>query len=366
MQGSFNMNAVSIQTASKTYPVFVGSGVVKQLSSFIKSNFPSLTRLMIITDETVADLYLRDLEKALTPYKVSACIVPSGEMAKTFDVYYQCLSFALEHNLDRKSILLSFGGGAVGDLGGFVAATYMRGVPFIQVPTTILAHDSAVGGKVAINHPMGKNMIGAFYQPEAVFYDLSFLSSLPLNEKRSGFAEVIKHGLINDQDFYESLKKNIKTLELLSNENLHFFLTRGIEIKNKFVSEDEKETGIRAFLNFGHTLGHAIEAEMGYGKWTHGEAVIVGILFALEFSKKKYALNFDIKQFKNWISHLGYETKIPLHLKTENLLKRMKQDKKSIDQKVKFVLLTEIGKPILVEISDDDLFRELSQFKLQA
>ena len=362
MRGSFNMDALSIQTASKAYPVYIGIGAVTQLSSFIKSHFPALTSLMIITDETVANLYLRDLETALTPYQLKTCVVPSGEKAKTFDVYYQCLSFALEHKLDRSSLLLSFGGGAVGDLGGFVAATYMRGISFIQVPTTILAHDSAVGGKVAINHPLGKNMIGAFYQPEAVFYDLSFLSSLPLNEKRSGFAEVIKHGLINDKDFLESLMKNIETLELIPDENLHHLLTRGIEIKNTFVSKDEKEKGERAFLNFGHTLGHAIEAEMGYGSWTHGEAVMVGILFALELSIKKYRLFFPVEQFKAWLIRLGYETKIPSHLAMDHLMARMKQDKKSIDQKVNFVLLTEIGKPILVEIGDDELMRELKRF----
>ena len=162
----------------------------------------------------------------------------------------------------------------------------MRGIPFIQIPTTILAHDSAVGGKVAINHPAGKNMIGAFYQPEAVIYDINFLVSLTVHEKRSGFAEVIKHGLIQDNSFYQWLKENITSLNHFSEEELIHFLARGIEIKSVIVAEDEKETGIRAYLNFGHTLGHAIEAELGYGKITHGEAVLIGMLFALQLSKK--------------------------------------------------------------------------------
>lgn len=356
------MERISIQTASKTYPVFVGSGSIKQLNTFIKDAFPSVSKVMIITDETIADLYLFEIQQALNGFQQQSCIVPSGEKAKTFDVYYQCLTFALENKLDRKSLVIAFGGGAVGDLGGFVAATFMRGIPFIQVPTTILAHDSAVGGKVAINHPSGKNMIGAFYQPAAVFYDLDFLKSLPLHEKRSGFAEVIKHGLIHDASFYLWLNEHILSLENLSLSELNYMLVRGIEIKRDFVSVDERETGIRAFLNFGHTLGHAIEAEAGYGKWTHGEAVAIGMIFALELSRKKAGLSFDIEGFKEWLQQLGYVIELPKELAFDNLIARMKQDKKSINQKVSFVLLNNIGSPILYEITDDDLLNELYIF----
>ena len=356
------MEPITIQTASKTYPVFIGSGVINQLPSFIHEAFPTITNLMILTDETVANLYLSDMQEALNPFDCKSCIVPSGERAKTFDVYHQCLTFALENRLDRKSVVLAFGGGAVGDLGGFVAATFMRGIPFIQVPTTILAHDSAVGGKVAINHSLGKNMVGAFYQPEAVFYDLDFLPSLPMHEKRSGFAEVIKHGLIHDPSFYSWLLEHIDSLESLGADDLSHMLSKGIEIKGAFVSKDEREEGIRAFLNFGHTLGHAIEAEMGYGKWTHGEAVVIGMLFALELSRKKAGLTFDCEQFKNWLTKLGYETNMPKELVYNKLIERMKQDKKSVGQKVKFVLLKEIGSPVLYEISDEELMTELYKF----
>src|SRR5690606_22285980 len=212
-----------------------------------------------------------------------------------------CLTFALEQKLDRKSVILAFGGGAVGDLSGFVAASFMRGIPFIQIPTTILAHDSAVGGKVAINHPLGKNMIGAFYQPEAVFYDLDFLHSLPLHERRSGFAEVIKHSLISDEDFYVWLRENVHDLDQLRNEEMLYFLKKGIRIKEQIVSQDEKESGIRAFLNFGHTLGHAIEGEAGYGNITHGEGVVIGMMFALGLSKKKLGLSFHLDEFESWL-----------------------------------------------------------------
>jgi 3-dehydroquinate synthase len=238
----------------------------------------------------------------------------------------------------------------------------MRGIPFIQVPTTILAHDSAVGGKVAINHPLGKNMIGAFHQPEAVFYDLELLQTLPEQEIRSGFAEVIKHALIYDASFYNWLKSDINNLNSLTSEQLFESLKKGIQIKNEFVSKDEKETGIRAYLNFGHTLGHAIESEMGYGNFTHGEAVMIGMIFALKISKEVSGLSFNTEEFITWVKGLGYQTEIPAHLTVERLLSKMKQDKKSAGGSVRFVLLNQIGKPNLQELSDDFLLDQLKNF----
>lgn len=356
------MKRVLIKTPDRTYPVYIGTGAIEGLGSYIRDTFPALTNLMIITDETVRGLHLPVLETALTGMEAKVCTVPSGESAKTFEVYYQCLSFALEHKLDRKSLILAFGGGAVGDLAGFVATTFMRGIPFIQIPTTILAHDSAVGGKVAINHPSGKNMVGSFYQPQAVFYDLTFLDSLPQKEMRSGFAEVIKHSLIHDMNFYLSLKNNIRSLESLPPDEVSKMLTKGIEIKGSIVAEDEKEAGVRAFLNFGHTLGHAIEAEKGYGEWTHGESVAVGMLFALQLSKTLLGLCFDINEFKRWLEQLGYKTDLPEDLAHSNLLGRMKQDKKSEGQNVRFVLLEEVGKPVIYQASDDLILQELALF----
>lgn len=356
------MNSISIKTPGRTYPVYIGSGAIEGLGSYIKDTFPALTNLMIITDETVRTIHLPVLEAALKGIDAKVCTVPSGERAKTFEVYYQCLSFALEHKLDRKSLILAFGGGAVGDLGGFVAATFMRGIPFIQIPTTILAHDSAVGGKVAINHPSGKNMVGSFYQPQAVFYDLNFLNSLPPKEVRSGFAEVIKHSLIHDMNFYLSLKDNIRSLDGLPSEELSGMLTKGIEIKGMIVAKDEKEAGVRAFLNFGHTLGHAIEAEKGYGEWTHGESVAVGMLFALQLSKKMLDLRFDVNEFRCWLDQLGYQTDLPEDLSHSKLLERMKQDKKSEGRNVRFVLLKEVGGPVIHQVSDDFILQELAIF----
>ncbi|MEH6991799.1 3-dehydroquinate synthase [Neobacillus drentensis] len=356
------METIEIQTSSKSYNVFVGEGVRSEISTFFKNHFTSLTRILIITDETVGRIHLDKVLPFLTEWNPVVFTAPSGEKAKTFEVFYDALSVALENRLDRKSAILAFGGGAVGDLSGFVASAFMRGIPFIQVPTTILAHDSAVGGKVAINHPLGKNMIGAFHQPEAVFYDLELLHSLPEQEIRSGFAEVIKHALIDDASFYQWLKSDIHNLNTLTSEQLFESLTRGIQIKNEFVSKDEKETGIRAYLNFGHTLGHAIESEMGYGNFTHGEAVMIGMIFALNLSKEVSGLSFNTEEFITWVKGLGYQTEIPAHLSVERLLSKMKQDKKSAGGSVKYVLLKQIGKPKLQELSDDFLLGQLKNF----
>jgi 3-dehydroquinate synthase len=356
------METIKIQTESKNYNVFVGEGVRKELSSFLTNHFEGLTRILIITDETVAKLHLEKLVLELTSWEPVIFTAPSGEKAKTFDVYHAALSAALENRLDRKSVILSFGGGAVGDLSGFVAASFMRGIPFIQIPTTILAHDSAVGGKVAINHPLGKNMIGAFHQPEAVFYDLDFLKTLPAHEIRSGFAEVIKHALIDDSDFFDWLKENVDGLESLPLVLLSESLIKGIKIKGKIVGQDERETGIRAYLNLGHTLGHAIESEMGYGNFTHGEAVMVGMIFAVKISKELLGLSFNLEEFIEWVEKLGYDSKIPSGLSNEKLIDKMKQDKKSVRDSIRFVLLEQLGQPILKEISEQTLYEQLKSF----
>ncbi|MFJ7725553.1 3-dehydroquinate synthase [Neobacillus sp. NPDC097160] len=356
------METVLIETESKKYPVFVGEGIIKELNAFLSKHFSNLTKILIITDQTVAGLHLEKLQSVLKTWNPVIFTAPSGEKAKTFEVFYEALSTALENRLDRNSVILSFGGGAVGDLSGFVAASFMRGIPFIQVPTTILAHDSAVGGKVAINHPLGKNMIGVFYQPEAVFYDLEFLKTLPIHEIRSGFAEVIKHALIADPNFYHWLKTDVHDLNSLTLEQLSDILVKGIRIKNEFVSQDERETGVRAYLNLGHTLGHAIESEMGYGNFTHGEAVMIGMVFALKLSNELLGLAFHLNEFTDWVKRLGYETNIPDQLSFESLIGKMKQDKKSVGESIRFVLLNEVGQPRLQEISETVLLNELNSF----
>jgi len=359
------METITIKAGDQRYPVHVGYGILDHLQSFLESEYPQLTSILIITDETVGELYLKELIQAVGYKQIHSKVVPAGEKAKTFEVYYDCLSYALEKKLDRRSIILSFGGGAVGDLAGFVAASFMRGIPFVQIPTTILAHDSAVGGKVAINHPLGKNMIGAFYQPVGVFYDLNFLTSLPKAEVRSGFAEVIKHSLISNHPFYDWLKEKVESLDAIPNPLMIECLTKGIKVKASVVEKDEKEAGVRAYLNLGHTLGHAIEAEVGYGKITHGEAVVIGMVFALQLSSQTYNFEFNTTEFIQWLRHLGYRTELPEGLSSECLLGRMKQDKKSYGQSVRFVLLKEMGQPIVSEVADEFLLENLEIFKRQ-
>jgi len=353
------METIQIHTTSKDYEVILGAAAVTAIAPFLKEKFSTITKIMIISDENVASHYLETVKSLLSDYQVVEHIVPNGEKAKSFEVFYECLTAALEEKLDRKSLFIALGGGAIGDLCGFVAASYMRGIPFIQLPTTILAHDSAVGGKVAINHPLGKNMIGAFYQPEAVIYDLNFLHTLPQSERRSGFAEVMKHALIYDLSFYKWLLSEVSDLNNLTDEKLHYCLSKGIKVKEAIVSQDEKELGIRAYLNFGHTLGHAIEAESGYGSITHGEAVVMGMVFALKLSKRLVNLSFQLEPFIDWLHLLGYSTKVPSHLNMNKLIDRMKQDKKSIGQVIQFVLLEEIGKPVLFQIEESILAKEL-------
>ena len=354
------METITIHTESKIYPVLLGAGVSGCLPQVIQSRCPNASGILIITDEKVKDIHLHTVKEAAerTGLKVAVHIVPEGEHAKTFEVFYGCHSFALSEGMNRNSLVLALGGGAVGDTAGFAAATFMRGIPFIQIPTTLLAHDSAVGGKVAINHPQGKNMIGAFYQPEAVIYDSLFLKTLPLKELRSGFAEVVKHALIADPAFYRALL-DISDLREVTEAQLHRMIKRGIEIKADVVSQDEKETGIRAWLNFGHTLGHAVEGAMGYGRMTHGEAVWIGMGFALSLSADLCGLAFNHEEFNDWSRRLGYQTEIPAHLTHAELLDRMKKDKKTVSSKVKFVLLEATGKPCLKEIEDSVLLEKL-------
>ncbi|MGE7764755.1 3-dehydroquinate synthase [Peribacillus sp. NPDC096540] len=359
------MESMQIKTASKQYPVLIGKQAINELPDFITHELNQLNKILIITDEKVAELHLQTVKKALikTGKQVLHYVVPEGEHAKTFEVFYECQSYCLSQQLNRKSLIIALGGGAVGDLAGFVAATFMRGIPFIQVPTTLLAHDSAVGGKVAINHPLGKNMIGAFHQPEAVIYDLEFLQTLPLQELRSGFAEVIKHSLIADKEFYRWLKSNIVDLNNITDEQFLTMITKGIGIKASIVEEDEKEMGIRAFLNFGHTLGHAVEGSMGYGNFTHGESILIGMVYALKLSSKEQGLDFKLDEFINWVSSLGYQTTIPLQLEKETLLNLMKTDKKSINEGATFVLLKQLGSPILMDIADSVLIEEMIEMK---
>ena len=357
------MEKLTIETSSKTYPVVIGSDIFQDLSSFIEAELESVSNVWIIADETVASLYVNQLQDYLKPAfpQMVTTIVPSGEKAKSFQVFEQCHEEGLKANINRKSLILALGGGATGDLAGFVAATYMRGIRFIGLPTTLLAHDSAVGGKVAINHRLGKNMVGAFHQPEAVFYNYDLLRSLPEHEWRSGFAEAIKHGLIQDECFYNWMKDNVVKVSQMSDDVLLEVIKKGIGIKAAIVKQDEKETGIREYLNFGHTLAHSIESNLGYGKTTHGEAVLIGMIFALKLSIEKCGLLFDITDFISWAQELGYSTELP-SIAFDELLVSMKKDKKTTGSKVTFVVLNKLGSPSTIQLDDEEIVDCLTRF----
>ncbi len=334
--------------AEQPYSVHIGPDAIRLLSSDYRDRLLDADHVVVIADSRVAELHLDRLLGQLAEFTPKVLQVPAGEQAKSSDAFLECHRFLLAENCSRNTVILAFGGGAVGDLAGFVASTFMRGVPFVQVPTTILAHDSAVGGKTAINHPLGKNMIGTFYQPIAVVYDTRFFATLPLNEKRSGMAEVIKHAFISNNDWLSELLA-ISNLDAMSETELAGHLEKGIAVKAAIVEEDEFEGGVRKFLNFGHTLAHAIEAHLGYGKLTHGEAVVLGMIYALELSE-----GVEQTDFLDWAKTHGYPLELLLEIPFDSLLPFMKKDKKSTASAMNFVLLRSIGQPYMKKVEEHD------------
>ncbi|RDX02395.1 3-dehydroquinate synthase [Listeria kieliensis] len=358
------MREIKIETASQTYPVYIGEALFESLKSSFARELKRYSKLLVVTDQHVSNLHREKMEQFLSEFQnVSWFVTPNGEAAKTFSVYEAGITKAIEAGLDRKSALLAFGGGVIGDLGGMIAATYMRGIPFYQFPTTVLAHDSAVGGKVAINHPLGKNLVGNFYQPEAVVYDTSLLATLSTREMRSGFAELIKHALISDSSFLKSLEGDFASEADLYGKSLPLFLEKGIAVKADIVKQDETEQGVRAFLNFGHTFGHALEAFGGFERFLHGEAIIYGMLYALRLSKKLTGLDFEMAPFEDWLVSLGYETKLPQDVPFEAIYENMLHDKKTTFGEITFVLLREVGSLTLQTISQEVLEETFTQFK---
>ncbi|HAJ12937.1 MAG TPA: 3-dehydroquinate synthase, partial [Comamonadaceae bacterium] len=273
MTSMFAHETVSIDLGDRSYDILIGSGLLQEASAF--DGLPRSSSAVIVTNETVGPLYLDALQRLIASrhHVVHVAVLKDGESYKTWATLNQIFDVLLDRGCDRKTVLYALGGGVVGDMTGFAAACYMRGVPFVQVPTTLLAQvDSSVGGKTAINHPLGKNMIGAFYQPQRVVCDLQTLATLPRRELSAGLAEVIKYGPIHDMDFMAWTEANIDALMALDTDALAYAVRRSCEIKAAVVGQDERESGLRAILNFGHTFGHAIEAGLGFGVWLHGEA----------------------------------------------------------------------------------------------
>lgn len=343
------MTQVRIALDSRAYDIRIASGLLQSPDTFASVAAPKATAL-IVTNTTVAPLYADRLAASLAPHfaRVLRCVLPDGEVYKDWATLNRIFDVLLEHQCDRKTTLFALGGGVIGDMTGFAAASFMRGVPFVQVPTTLLAQvDSSVGGKTAINHPLGKNMIGAFYQPRLVVADLDTLSTLPQRELSAGLAEVIKHAAIADVDFLSWLEHRMDALIAREPQALAEAVARCCRIKAEVVAQDETEAGLRATLNFGHTFGHAIEAGMGYGHWLHGEGVGAGMVLAADLSVRLGLLEpGDAERLGRLIARAGLPVKAP-DLGAERWAELMQVDKKAEGGSVRFILLHGLGHPVI-------------------
>jgi len=340
------MRELTVDLGERSYPIYIGEGLLADAPRYFeKHGISKKSPLMIVTDAAVGPRYLPDLEERLAAagYRTTSVTVPSGEASKSLAMFESLMTKALEAGLDRHSAIVALGGGVVGDLAGYAAAAYMRGVRFIQMPTTILAHDSSVGGKVAVNHPLAKNMIGAFYQPEMVLYDLSTLQSLPPREVRAGLAEVVKHGLIWDAEFVAWIEANADKLLALDSEALGYALHKGCSVKAAVVSQDERENDLRAILNLGHTIGHALEAVAGYGELTHGEAISIGMVGAARIGVELGAPEEVYTVTKRVLAKCGLPVRLPAELDTDAIMDAMMHDKKFKEGSMVYVVPKAIG-----------------------
>jgi len=355
------MNTVNVELGDRSYPILIGAGLLEQAG--ILDACLGASDAMIVTNTVVGPLYLDKLTKILGERRIHTVVLPDGEASKTIDTLQLILDRLVEEKFARDSVLLTLGGGVVGDIGGFAAATYQRGIAFIQVPTTLLAQvDSAVGGKTGVNHPGGKNLVGAFHQPSCVLIDTATLSTLPDREFSAGLAEVVKYGLIADADFFVWLEENVDKVQNRENEALDYIIRRSCEIKADVVAQDETEKGQRALLNLGHTYGHAIERTLGYGQWLHGEAVAAGICMAATFSERLGRLSAEDRgRIDALLERLGLPTRPP-ELRAKEFLAAMSLDKKVRAGEIRLVLLSDIGKAeVTAEYPRDEMINLLQE-----
>lgn len=355
--------SVLIDLQERSYRINIGGGALGEAATY--ATLPSAATALIVSNSTVAPLYMQQLRSAVEGryLRIHEVSLPDGEEHKNWQTLQTIFDALLSHHCDRKTVLFALGGGVVGDITGFAAASYMRGVPFVQVPTTLLAQvDSSVGGKTAINHPLGKNMIGAFYQPQLVVCDLATLDTLPKRELSSGLAEVIKYGPIADMEFMGWLEQRMEALLARDHEALAHAVRRCCEIKGWVVGQDERESGLRAILNFGHTFGHAIETGMGYGVWLHGEGVAAGMVMAAELSRRLGLVDeVFVQRLTRLIERAGLPTKGPVIDAVDNAgryLELMRIDKKSEGGEIRFVLIDGPGRAV-VRAAPDALVREV-------
>jgi 3-dehydroquinate synthase len=350
------MATLTVELGERSYPILIETNLLKHpevLTTHLTTN-----KVVVVTNDVVEPLYFPIISRALVGFDVNKIVVPDGEQNKNLQSFEIIISKLLEMSAARDTTLIALGGGVVGDLTGFVAASFQRGMPFIQIPTTLLSQvDSSVGGKTAVNHPLGKNMIGAFYQPKAVLIDTNSLSTLPEREFSAGMAEVIKYGVIYDPDFFKWLEENQKAIKDKQFAALQYMIARCCAIKAEIVSIDERESGLRAILNLGHTFGHAIEAEKGYGNWLHGEAVSVGIILASAVATKMNWLEaLEFSRIESLLQAFDLPTVAPSEMVYEDFVRHMRHDKKVQAGQLFFVIPKGIGKALVTnEISEEVL-----------
>lgn len=352
------MQCLNVDLGDRSYPIHIGSGLLESpdlLIAKIKGK-----QVCIVTDDTVGPLYLGALEAALQGYRVTTVTLPTGEAFKNWATLQQIFDALLADRHDRSTTLIALGGGVIGDMTGFAAACYQRGVDFIQIPTTLLSQvDSSVGGKTGINHPAGKNMIGAFYQPQAVLIDTDSLKTLPPREVSAGLAEIIKYGFIRDAEFLGWLESNMSGLRALDSALVTQAIQRSCAIKAEVVAADEREGGVRAILNLGHTFGHAIETHQGYGRWLHGEAVGTGMVMALDLSARMGWISADdLARGTSIIASAGLPVAPPLDMTQADFRRLMAVDKKVLDGQLRLVLLRALGDATVTAKFDADALSE--------
>ena len=353
------VKTVQVDLGERSYPIYIGSGVLQEAALY-RRHIPG-RQVLVVSNETVAPLYLQALLEALKGFQVATVLLPDGESHKTLEVWQQIFDALLTNRFDRQCTIVALGGGVVGDMAGFAAACYQRGVHFIQVPTTLLAQvDSSVGGKTGVNHPLGKNMIGAFYQPRCVIADTGTMTTLDDRQLAAGIAEVIKYGLINDASFFEWLEQNIENLRNRDTDALVYAIARSCQDKAAIVAADEREAGQRALLNLGHTFGHAIETGVGYGEWLHGEAIAAGICIAARFSVQLGWLALQAEQrILALMQRAGLPVAPPAVLDGARFLELMSVDKKVLGGRLRLVLLHAIGAARIHEEFDLNELRKI-------
>lgn len=360
------MQTLTVNLGERSYPIHIGPNLLGD-PQWIAPHIHG-QQVMVVTNETVAPLYLEKCLASLTNFRTETVILPDGEQYKNLEVLNTIYDALLTHRFDRRCTLIALGGGVVGDMTGFAAASYQRGVNFIQIPTTLLSQvDSSVGGKTGVNHPLGKNMIGAFHQPQCVIADTDTLNTLDDRQLSAGIAEVIKYGLINDIEFIDWLETNMEKLLQRNREALTYAIKLSCKDKADIVAADEKESGQRALLNLGHTFGHAIETGMGYGEWLHGEGVAAGMVLAAELScQLGWIDSAVVHRIKNLIDSANLPVTPPKEMNVQQFIELMAVDKKVIDGRLRLILMKALGNAVIAEGVDSESIEMVLKRVLEA